>query len=322
MVFLGSVLYIVGLILTDISYTLGRSARAAAVMPFKIVILWTDALVFLLLRRSLGLVWHVRRHEHLRGAVAQGRAQSPAAMAAAIVLAVFVIDRIARFAALSARRSRCRGRQSQSTRSKCCRVFDTLDGPPASTRRQRPIRRRWPRTPTPRRRSSCRMAGRSRDFPRLKYRRRAPQEPGDRLGARRCPARFLRAGRGAGGLAVPLPRCSARCWRIGRQRIPTGCWRAIWRGETDVPWRAMLLTLAVMLAVGSPVVVLSAIPRARHRQGRTGRVLPGAEEHPHRAGHRHPDDAGDAAVRACCSASWPAISAAGWTTSSSTSTPR
>jgi peptide/nickel transport system permease protein len=35
-------------------------------------------------------------------------------------------------------------------------------------------------------------------------------------------------------------------------------WRALLRGETEIPWRAILLTLAVMLAVGGPVVALAA----------------------------------------------------------------
>jgi len=35
-------------------------------------------------------------------------------------------------------------------------------------------------------------------------------------------------------------------------------WRAVWRGETEVPWRAVLVTLAVMLAVGAPLLALAA----------------------------------------------------------------
>ncbi len=58
-------------------------------MNAQAVVLWTDALVFLLLAVVAGLVWTIRRQEHLRapwGAVAQ----RPMAMAAALVLAVFV----------------------------------------------------------------------------------------------------------------------------------------------------------------------------------------------------------------------------------------
>jgi peptide/nickel transport system permease protein len=34
-------------------------------------------------------------------------------------------------------------------------------------------------------------------------------------------------------------------------------WRAVWRGETAVPWRAVLVTLAVILAVGAPLLALA-----------------------------------------------------------------
>ena len=35
-------------------------------MPFKIVILWTDALVFLLIAVVIASGWYIRRQEHLR----------------------------------------------------------------------------------------------------------------------------------------------------------------------------------------------------------------------------------------------------------------
>ena len=56
-----------------------------------------------------------------------------------------------------------------------------------------------------------------------------------------------------------------------------------------VPWRAMLITAGLLLLVaGADRCRCSReVPRARHRQGRPGRLLPGAEEHPHRARDRH-----------------------------------
>lgn len=54
------------------------------------VILWTDALIFLLLAAVIALVWFIRRQEHL---LAPWRlvAQRPMAMGAALVLGIFVI---------------------------------------------------------------------------------------------------------------------------------------------------------------------------------------------------------------------------------------
>ena len=59
-------------------------------MPVKPVLLWTDALVFLLFAAVVGFVWYVRRHEHL---VAPWRkvGRSASGMAALTVLAVFVV---------------------------------------------------------------------------------------------------------------------------------------------------------------------------------------------------------------------------------------
>ncbi len=89
MVFLGSVLYIVGLILTDVSYTLADPRDPTAVMPFKPVILWTDALVFLLVAVVIAFGWYIRRHEHLM-APWRKVARSRYGMCALVVLMPFV----------------------------------------------------------------------------------------------------------------------------------------------------------------------------------------------------------------------------------------
>src|SRR5688572_16871751 len=59
-------------------------------MPFKLVVLWTDALVFLLVVAVVALVWYVRRHEHLM-APWRKVARDPVGVAAGTVLAVFVV---------------------------------------------------------------------------------------------------------------------------------------------------------------------------------------------------------------------------------------
>ena len=58
-------------------------------MPFKPVVLWTDALVYLLVAVVLVLVWHIRRNEYLL--VPWRRAgHSASGMAALAVLISFV----------------------------------------------------------------------------------------------------------------------------------------------------------------------------------------------------------------------------------------
>src|SRR5882762_10197731 len=59
-----------------------------SLLPIMPVVLWSDALVYLLVAVILVFAWHVRRHEHL---LAPWRkvAQSRSGMVAAVVLAVF-----------------------------------------------------------------------------------------------------------------------------------------------------------------------------------------------------------------------------------------
>ena len=87
--------------------------------------------------------------------------------------------------------------------------------------------------------------------------------------------------RGLRGRADRPPRAGAL-----RRRIAGECPGL--RPSADA--RARASRLAGPVAFARP-----ALPRARHRQGRAGRPLPGAQEHPHRPRHRHADHARD-----CC----------------------
>ncbi|MEW5892326.1 MAG: ABC transporter permease [Pseudomonadota bacterium] len=57
-------------------------------LPFQPVVLWSDALLFLLVAVLIGFLLHVRRHEHLRAPWARV-GQSRVGMATAVVLAVY-----------------------------------------------------------------------------------------------------------------------------------------------------------------------------------------------------------------------------------------
>ncbi|RMD79579.1 MAG: ABC transporter permease, partial [Gammaproteobacteria bacterium] len=59
-------------------------------MPFQPVVLWTDALLYLLVGLGLLLAWQVRRREHLR-APWRAVARRPLAMAAAVVLGAYAL---------------------------------------------------------------------------------------------------------------------------------------------------------------------------------------------------------------------------------------
>ncbi|HEX9687050.1 MAG TPA: ABC transporter permease, partial [Burkholderiales bacterium] len=59
-------------------------------MPFQPEILWTDALIYLLLVLIAALCWHIRRHQHL-AAPWRKVARSASGMSAATVLVFFVV---------------------------------------------------------------------------------------------------------------------------------------------------------------------------------------------------------------------------------------
>ncbi len=74
---------------------IGAAVVAAVSAPFWLgwarpVVLWTDALIFLLVAVSAGFAAYAARHEHLRGPWRQV-ARRPLAMAAAVVLAAYVV---------------------------------------------------------------------------------------------------------------------------------------------------------------------------------------------------------------------------------------
>ena len=221
-------------------------------MPFQPEILWTDALIYLLLVLIAALCWHIRRHQHL--AVPWRKvARSASGMSAATVLVFFVVIGLAD--SLHYRRAI----EIQDGRAiyavEVLSVFDALAG---ALRAEKATTYSAPLATHRYSRELIELPdGRQvRDYPRLKYGGAHLQDPDAEWG----PDIARRSVRGiAGGslvwliAAVLLYALLARRGGAGAGRV----WRAIWRGETEIPWRAILLTLAVMLAIGGPIVALS-----------------------------------------------------------------
>jgi peptide/nickel transport system permease protein len=95
-----------------------------------------------------------------------------------------------------------------------------------------------------------------REYPRLVYGGAHLAAPQSEWG-RDVTGRVL-YGAGAAALAW-IVLAVALCALLARRReLALGnAWRAVWRGDTDVPWRAVLVTLALVLAVAGPVLALS-----------------------------------------------------------------
>ena len=223
-------------------------------MSFWPVILWTDALIYLLIAVVVVFAWYVRRHEHLRAPwrrVARSASGMSALTVLAFFLAVGILDSLHYRTALPAAPGEPRYYSVE-----VLSLFDRI-AEPLRARREKTYSE--PLATHLYAKESIDLPGgkQSRDYPRLTHGGRHLADPqaewaGDVAG---------RAVAGAVAAAgVWLILALLLCLRLGRLRGDGTAaeWRAVWRGETEVPWRAVLITLAVVLLVAGPVVALCA----------------------------------------------------------------
>jgi peptide/nickel transport system permease protein len=236
-------------------------------MPILPVVLWTDALIYLLLAAVAGFVWYVRRQEHLR-APWRRVAQTPAAMSSLVVLAVFLLIGLLDSVHFRVALPPAAGTQTASAGSQNIAyavhvqsVLDVLVSPlvnrPERTYSAPLAAYSYAKETIVLPGMDGKPAREVREYPRLKY-------GGAQL---RDPARELKADvlltifRGV-ALALPL-------WLLASLVLVAACsgaeraasrdfWLAVWRGETEVPWRAVLLTLALVFLLAVPMILLSA----------------------------------------------------------------
>jgi peptide/nickel transport system permease protein len=220
-------------------------------MPFQPVILWTDALVYLLLAVIAATAVYVRRREYL-AAPWRKVARNSSGMVAATLLAFFVlvgiVDSVHYRPAIGVNEGRTvYGVEMLSLLDKATerlrtRKATTYSAPLATHRYTK---------------ETIELSdGRQvRDFPRLKYggaHLRNPETDWAPDVARRSLYGLVT------GLLLWLGVAAFLCALLARGGPSiSAAWRAVWRDETEVPWRAVLVTFAVMLAVGGPVVALA-----------------------------------------------------------------
>ncbi len=223
-------------------------------MPFKPVILWTDALLFLLLAAAIGFWLHMRSRPHLLQPW-RNLVQSRQAMGSLVFLGFFIavglLDSVHFRTRLSQPDAAHESRYAVQTLS----VLDVLVGP---------LRMRTEKT------YSAPLAtqlfsketvelpggGRVRTYPRLTYGGAHLSDPQtdwlpDVL-------RMTAAGLGVGvilwnALALLVTGVLAR--RTGREFGPT--WRTIWQHREPVPWRTILISAGVIMLLLAPLAVLS-----------------------------------------------------------------
>lgn len=220
-------------------------------MAFLPVILWTDALLFLLLAVLAVSAWHVRRHEHLRQPWLRV-VRSRAGMSAAVILSLFVLIGL-----LDSLHYRPRLTQTDATAYavETRSVFDLVAGG---------LRTRVEKTysaPLATHLFAMETVDRpdgtqERVFPRLAHGGAHLDDPQAQWG--RDVTRRAVMGLGVAALLWNLLLAlTAACLARRRRESFTATWRLVWTGQTVVPWREMLIAAGLVLAVFGPMLALA-----------------------------------------------------------------
>jgi peptide/nickel transport system permease protein len=218
------------------------------------VVLWTDALLWLLVAAAVGYAIHARRRPHLRAP--WGRVtRSAAGMVSAVVLAMFVaiglLDSLHYRPALDGRDADGRTVYAVDVRSALDALVEPLRVRTEKTYSAPLATRAYAKE------TSDLVDGKvSREFPRLRHGGAHLPSEDDR---RRDIA--LRSAQGAAAAVLAWSTCALLLvWGLSRRRRTSmgTTWRAVWRGETEVPWGAVLVTVGCLLVVAFPVAFLSA----------------------------------------------------------------
>ena len=221
-------------------------------MPFIPVVLWTDALIYLLLVLVVLFAWYVRGRPHL-AAPWKRVAQSKSGMVAATVLAAYLV--VGLFDSIHFRLP-LEGNGAKRVYSvEALSILDVL---------VTPLRSRVEKT------YSAPLAAYSfaketvqlpdgneiREFSRLKYGGANLRDPAQQRFAditRRVFYSLILAALAWIVIAAMVVRLVA----MRRQGDFRGTAIALWRGESEIPWNAILTTLGVLMLFAFPVAILS-----------------------------------------------------------------
>jgi peptide/nickel transport system permease protein len=224
-------------------------------MPFKPIILWTDALVFLLVAVVIVSGWYIRRQEHLR-APWRKVVRSRYGMCSLVILSVLVtiglLDSLHYRPRLEGRPAEGKANYAVEVRS----VFDALVAP-LGRRLEKTYSAPFAAYSYSKETIERPDGTQARAFPRLKFGGAHLKDPAQEL----VPD-VVRGMVGAIGVAavlwIVLTMVTAAWLAGGRESDFSHTLSAIIHGDTEVPWRAMLLTAGAVLAVAVPLALLSA----------------------------------------------------------------
>jgi peptide/nickel transport system permease protein len=218
------------------------------------IVLWTDALVFLLVACAIGAGFYVKRREYL---LASWRrvGESRTGMASLTVLLAFIAVGLLDSLHYRPRLEDASGKPANGYSSEVRSALDALLHPlKAGTEKtySAPLATHLYAKET----VELPDGSQTRVFPRLKHGGAHLEDP-IRDWGRDVAARTLRgvalavlAGLTFAALVIQL---AARRWSTGWQ----DAWRRIWRGETRFAWDAVLATLAVLMLLVGPIISLA-----------------------------------------------------------------
>jgi len=221
-------------------------------MPFEPIILWTDALVYLLVAVIGIFAWHVRRSEHLL--VPWRRVgHSASGMAALTILIFFIV--IGLLDTVHMRPAVINNGATEKAYS--VEVLSLLDviATPLRTRVEKTYSAPFAAYLYAKETVELPDGGQAREFPRLKFGAAHLEDPEAQL----IGDVIRRAASGAGlGLlvwCVIVASLSASLASRDGQTLPSAL-AGIWRGTTTVPWNFIFVTLALMLLLCGAALAL------------------------------------------------------------------
>ena len=223
-------------------------------MPFRPVILWTDALVFVLVVAIIAFACYVNRHDHL---LVPWRkvARSRYGMSSLVVLSVFIIigllDSMHYRLRLDARQADGKANYSAEVLS----LFDKIVAP-LKARTERTYSAPLSAYAFAKENVVLPDGTAAREFPRLRFGGAHLKNP-----AKELKDDVLRKTLGGIGVAASL-------WIVLTMLVAAGLAKRanegfgfivsrIMHGQTEAPWREMLITAGLLLLVAGPLVVLS-----------------------------------------------------------------
>jgi peptide/nickel transport system permease protein len=215
--------------------------------------LWTDRVIFVLVGVIVLFTWYVRRHEHLR-APWRKVVRSRSGMIAAVLLLGFVVIGLLDSLHLRVRIGVESGKANYA--SDVISVFDLIAAP-LRTRAEKTYSAPLATHLFAKETVEMPDGSQARVFPRLKHGGAHLKDPAaDWAGD---VARRVFAGVALAVVAWNLLLIAMVAWLAHVYGEAIGAtWRRVWKGETPVPWREVLLAAGVLFLIVGPVLTLAA----------------------------------------------------------------